>query len=164
MDEDLSQLEVNLTVDDDISPLEMEELTAAMRRELLLLDVQSVDRVSGGPAPDGAKGIELAALGALIVEYRARRRRSSARSSRSIQAWAARSPNRTVKLTLDGRHPRARRHVRERAAPGRQGLDGQARHAGAAATRRHDGQAKRPDRRDERVQATAPHGARGARS
>ena len=101
MDEDASQLEVNLHIDDDVSPLELEELTAAMRRELLLLDVQSVDRVPGGPAPEGAKGIELAAIGALIVNL-GKATPVLGQVVEVIQAWAARSPNRTVKLTLAG--------------------------------------------------------------
>lgn len=101
MIEDASQLEVNLHIDDDVSPLELEELTAAMRRELLLLDVQSVDRVSGGPAPEGAKGIELAAIGALIVNL-GKATPVLGQVVEVIQAWAARSPNRTVKLTLAG--------------------------------------------------------------
>lgn len=101
MDEDLNQLEINLRVDDDVSPLEMEELTAAIRRELLQLDVQSVDRVSGGPAPEGAKGVELAALGALIVNL-GKAAPVLGQVIDVIQAWAARSPNRTVKLTLEG--------------------------------------------------------------
>jgi hypothetical protein len=98
---DRNELEINLEVDDDISPLDMEELTAAMRRELLLLDVQSVDRVSGGPAPEGAKGFELAAIGALIVNL-GQAAPVLGQVVAALQAWAARSPNRTVKLSLDG--------------------------------------------------------------
>lgn len=101
MTEDRNELEINLEVDEDVSPLEMEELTAAVRRELLLLDVQSVDRVAGGPAPEGAKGIELAAIGALIVNL-GQAAPVLGQVVAAIQAWAARSPNRTVKLTLDG--------------------------------------------------------------
>ncbi len=101
MTEGPGQLEVNLQVDDDVSPLELEELTAAMRRELLLLDVESVDRVSGGPAPEGAKGIELAAIGALIVNL-GKATPVLGQVVEVIQAWASRSPNRTVKLTLAG--------------------------------------------------------------
>lgn len=101
MDEDLSQLEIKLQVDDDISPLEMEELTAAMRRELLKLDVQSVDRVSGGPAPEGAKGVELAELGALVVSF-GQAVPVLGPVLAAIRAWTARSPTRTVKITLDG--------------------------------------------------------------
>jgi hypothetical protein len=101
MNEDLGPLEISLRVDDDISPLEMEELTAGMRRQLLQLDVKSVDRVSGGPAPNGAKGIELAALGALIVNL-GKATPVLGQVIDVIQAWAARSPNRTVKVTIDG--------------------------------------------------------------
>jgi hypothetical protein len=101
MTENRNELEVNLEVDEDVSPLEMEELTSAMRRELLLLDVQSVDRVSGGPAPDGAKGIELAAIGALIVNL-GQATPVLGQVVEAIRVWVARSPARTVKLTLDG--------------------------------------------------------------
>ncbi len=101
MNEDLSQLEINFTVDDDVSAHELDELTAAMRRELLQLDVQSVDRVSGGPAPEGAKGIELAELGALVVSL-GKATPVLGQVVAVIEAWVARSPNRTVKLTLDG--------------------------------------------------------------
>ena len=101
MIEDPSRLEINLNVNDDLSPLEMEELTAAMRRELLHLDVESVDRVSGGPAPDGSRGIELAAIGALLVNL-GKATPVLGQVVAVIQAWAARSPNRTVKLTLGG--------------------------------------------------------------
>jgi hypothetical protein len=101
MNEDLIQLEINFHVDDDVSPLEMERLTAGMRRELLQLDVESVDRISGGPAPAGAKGVELEALGALIVSI-GQAAPVLGQVVEAIRAWTARSPNRTVKLTLQG--------------------------------------------------------------
>jgi hypothetical protein len=101
MNEDLGQLQINLLVDDDVSAYEMDELTAAMRRELLLLDVESVDRPSAGPAPEGAKGIELAALGELIVSL-GQATPVLSQVVAVIKAWASRSPKRTVKLTIDG--------------------------------------------------------------
>lgn len=101
MIEDPTRLEINLNVGDDLSPLEMETLTAAMRRELLNLDVASVDRVSGGPAPDGSRGVELAAIGALLVNL-GKATPVLGQVVEVIQAWAARAPNRTVKLTLGG--------------------------------------------------------------
>ena len=101
MTADANQLEINLQIDEDVSPLEMEELTAAIRRELLQLDVESVDRVSAGPAPAGARGIELAEIGALVVSL-GKATPVLGQIVSVIQAWAARSPNRTVKLTLDG--------------------------------------------------------------
>ena len=101
MDEDLGKLAISLRVDEDVSALEMEELTAALRRELLQLDVEGVDRISSGPAPDGAKGIELAEIGALIVKIG-----STApvlgQVVEVIRAWAARSPKRTVTMSLGG--------------------------------------------------------------
>jgi hypothetical protein len=101
MNDDPGQLAIHLGVDDDVSPLEMEELTAAMRRELLQLDVQSVDRVSGGPAPEDSRGIDLMAIGTLLVNL-GKATPVLGQVVAVIQAWAARSPNRTVKLTLAG--------------------------------------------------------------
>src|SRR5687768_13776959 len=47
---------------------ELEQLTLALREEILQLDeVDSVEQASAGPAPDGTRAIELAAIGALLV-------------------------------------------------------------------------------------------------
>ena len=47
---------------------ELEQLTQALRGEILQLeDVDSVERASAGPAPDGTRSGELAAIGKLIV-------------------------------------------------------------------------------------------------
>jgi hypothetical protein len=101
MTDDQGQLAINLEAGDDVSPYELEELTAAVRRELLQLDVESVDRVSSGPAPDGTRGLDVAAIGALLVSL-SKATPVLGQVVDVIQAWAARSPNRTVKLTLDG--------------------------------------------------------------
>jgi hypothetical protein len=101
MPEDLGQLEINLQVDEDLSPLELDELTASLQRELLQLDVQSVDRVSAGPAPDGSRGVDLAALGELIVQV-SKTAPVLGQVVEVIQAWASRSPKRSAKLTIGG--------------------------------------------------------------
>ena len=101
MPEDPGQIEVNLEVDDDISALEFEELTAAVQRELLQLDVDAVDRVSAGPVPEGARGLDLSALGALIVSV-GQSAPVLGQVVNVIQAWASRSPKRTAKLTIGG--------------------------------------------------------------
>jgi len=101
MDEDLGQVEINFSIGDDVSQLELDELTAKMRNELLQLDVASVDRLSTGPAPDGAKGVDLAAVGALIVSI-SKATPVLGQVVEILQAWAAREPNRTVKVTIDG--------------------------------------------------------------
>lgn len=101
MPDDLGRLEINLQVDDDMSSLELEELTAAVQRELMQLDVTGVDRVSAGPAPDGSRGVDLAALGALIVQV-GKATPVLGQVVDVIQAWAARSPKRTATLTIGG--------------------------------------------------------------
>lgn len=101
MPDDLGQLEINLQVDDDMSSLELEELTAAVQRELMQLDVTGVDRVFAGPAPDGSRGVDLAALGALIVQV-GKATPVLGQVVDVIQAWAARSPKRTATLTIGG--------------------------------------------------------------
>jgi hypothetical protein len=101
MDEDLGQVEINFSLGEDVSPLELDELTARLQRELSGLEVESVDRVSTGPAPDGARGIDLAAVGVLLVNL-GKATPVLGQVVEVIQAWANRGPNRTVKLTIDG--------------------------------------------------------------
>ena len=101
MPEDLGQLEINLKVDDDISSLEFDELTAALQRELLQLDVESVERVSAGPAPDGSRGADLAALGALIVQVGAAAP-VLGHVVEAIRIWATRGSGRGATLTMNG--------------------------------------------------------------
>jgi hypothetical protein len=55
-------------IETDAGPARLEELTRSLRRELLELPaVETVDRVSEGAAPEGAKAADVAALGALVV-------------------------------------------------------------------------------------------------
>jgi len=57
---------LELASDDD--PEETERLTQALRRELLLIpEVETVRAAPGGPAPEGTRGIDLSAIGALVV-------------------------------------------------------------------------------------------------
>jgi len=49
-------------------PEEIDQLTQALRAEILQLDeVDTVDQATAGPAPDGSKGLDIAAIGALVV-------------------------------------------------------------------------------------------------
>jgi hypothetical protein len=49
-------------------PAEIDQLTQALRAEILQLDdVDTVDQATAGPAPEGSKGLDVAALGALVV-------------------------------------------------------------------------------------------------
>jgi hypothetical protein len=80
---------------------ELAELTQRLRDELLELDVDAVEPATGGAAPEGAKGLELLALGGLVVRFA-----TKANILRSvvdaIVGWLARQQARSVKLTLDG--------------------------------------------------------------
>ncbi|EGD43786.1 hypothetical protein ACWZJV_04685 [Nocardioides sp. WG-D5] len=47
----------------------LEELSSVLRRELLDLGVDDVERASAGEAPAGTRGIDIAAIGVLIVAF-----------------------------------------------------------------------------------------------
>lgn len=48
-------------------PEYMEQLTLSLRQELLALDVRSVEALGAGAVPEGTRGLDAAALGALVV-------------------------------------------------------------------------------------------------
>lgn len=49
-------------------PEEIDALTRALRAEILEVDqVDRVDQASAGPAPEGSKGLDVSAIGALVV-------------------------------------------------------------------------------------------------
>ncbi len=52
----------------DADPDEIDALTRALRAEILEVDeVDRVEQATAGPAPDGSKGLDVAAIGALVV-------------------------------------------------------------------------------------------------
>lgn len=78
----------------------MEQLTLALRRELLQLDVEDVEPVRTGPAPEGTRAIDVAAVGTLLVSLT-----SSAAALtgvvNTVRGWLAQgSQGRTVELTI----------------------------------------------------------------
>lgn len=78
----------------------MEQLTLALRRELLQLDVEDVEPVRAGPAPEGTRAIDVAAVGALLVTLT-----SSAAALtgvvNTVRGWLGQgSRGRTVELTI----------------------------------------------------------------
>jgi hypothetical protein len=51
-----------------VDPGEVERLSLALRREFLEIDeVEQVGAASAGPAPEGSRGLDVAALGALAL-------------------------------------------------------------------------------------------------
>ena len=85
-------------------PARLDELTARLRNELLDLDVDDVQRASGGVAPEGSRAIELAAIGALLVTME-QSEAIVAKVVNTIREWLKRDPEptRAVKVTLGDR-------------------------------------------------------------
>jgi hypothetical protein len=100
MDERPATLGIQVAVGPDADAEEVAEATLQLRRELLDLDVEAVELVRGGEPPPGTRAVELAALGALVVTV--------AQSPllgpvvAAVRAWLAGSPQRSIKLELDG--------------------------------------------------------------
>jgi hypothetical protein len=62
------QIRVEFLADADTDPAELDALTRELSAEILQVDeVDRVDEVSAGPAPAGSKGLDLAAIGSLVV-------------------------------------------------------------------------------------------------
>jgi hypothetical protein len=76
------------------------ESALALSHELAELDIDEVVPASAGDAPEGAKGVELLALGGLLIKL--------GRSSKvlrevvdAIRDWVGRGEGRSVKMTVD---------------------------------------------------------------
>lgn len=91
---------VDIGSEGDVDAGRLEALAASLRRELIELDVDSVERVEADSVPDGAKAAEAFALAALVVKV-AKSAGSVATVVRALQDWAARG-GRTVKLDIGG--------------------------------------------------------------
>jgi hypothetical protein len=85
------------------SPDQLEELSLALRQELLETDVESVVRLSTGDAPAGARAPDAAAVGALLVALAAKAG-AVTQLVQVIRTWLRRGPTtRGVELTVDGK-------------------------------------------------------------
>jgi hypothetical protein len=91
-----------LRVDEDGSDAgELAELTAKLRREILQLDVDSVEAASAGAAPAGAKAVDIAVIGTLLVQM-GKTAGGLTSLVRAVQGWLRPQSARTVRLELDG--------------------------------------------------------------
>jgi hypothetical protein len=78
----------------------LEELTRALREEILTLDVESVVPRSGGEAPPGTRGVDAEAIGALVVSV-APAVGALARLVTTVVDWLRRGgTQRTVRLKI----------------------------------------------------------------
>jgi hypothetical protein len=60
-------LDLRIQVDAGDDPEQRDDLTRRLRAELLQLDVERVDVPAAGEAPPGARAVDVAAIGALVV-------------------------------------------------------------------------------------------------
>jgi hypothetical protein len=81
----------------DLDSDETERLVTELRTELLQLDVDAVQHLSGGEAPEGTRSIELIALGSLLVKLGPGVITAVAGT---LQAWLARDSHRKLTIQL----------------------------------------------------------------
>ena len=97
-----TELKVELS-EPDADPGRLDELTHHLRLELLELDVESVSPAVTGPAPAGSKGLELAAIGALLVHV-AGSANAVTSVLQTVRSWLRRdsSSGRSIKVSIGG--------------------------------------------------------------
>ena len=100
MEERPATLGVQVGVGSDADDEEVAEATLQLRRELLDLEVDAVELASAGDAPPGTRGVELAALGALLVTVSQSQLLGPVVAA--IRSWLSGGPQRSIKLELDG--------------------------------------------------------------
>jgi hypothetical protein len=93
------QLRIAIGLEDDADASAVDQETLRLRRELLELDVDTVERPSGGPPPPGARALEAAVLGTLVVTAT---QDLVGAVVRVVSNWLGRRSNRHVTLEIDG--------------------------------------------------------------
>lgn len=94
------EIRVEFVSDADTDPAELDGLALALRAEIL--EVDEVDRVvqaSAGPAPEGSKGLDVAAIGALIVGV-APGVQAIAKVLQTVRGWLANRSSSTPPLQI----------------------------------------------------------------
>jgi hypothetical protein len=97
----LKNLTLRLDAGDDVDSAGVDELTRQLRRELLQLDVESVDLARAGPPPSGTRAVDVAAVGTLVVTLFQSTGLLGAVVG-AVQSWLSASGRRSVRLELDG--------------------------------------------------------------
>jgi hypothetical protein len=101
MDNEHRELALELETLPDTDSEELAALVQRLRAELLDLDVDRVEPLTAGEAPEGAKGVELLALGVLVVQFVLQPGVLTSIVD-GVRSWLQRQSVRSVRLTLDG--------------------------------------------------------------
>jgi hypothetical protein len=94
-----ANLEVKLDLDPEADAQELDELTRRLRRQLLELDVESVERAEGPPRPPGARAADATSLGTLLVTIASTPELLRAVVG-TVREWLSRARCRSVKVKL----------------------------------------------------------------
>ena len=101
MDNEHGELALELETLPDTDSEELAALVQRLRAELLDLGVDRLEPLTAGEAPEGAKGVELLALGGLVVQFVLQPGVLTSIVD-GVRSWLQRQSARSVKLTLDG--------------------------------------------------------------
>jgi hypothetical protein len=99
-----TELQIEI-IDPEADDERLATMTETLRQDLLALDVDSVKRLSGGSAPDGSKGIDPAAVGAILVALKGSVEVAT-QVVAAVKSWMKRGNSKTatqvLKLTMNG--------------------------------------------------------------
>jgi hypothetical protein len=95
------QIELRVALDGSDDDEALAESAGQLLEELSELDVDDVQPATAGDAPAGSKGIELVALGALIVKL-ARSGKILGQVVGVVRDWMTRNSASSVRLEIDG--------------------------------------------------------------
>lgn len=91
--------------DESADPEEVDRLTRVIRQELLEIDeVDAVSQAAAGPAPEGTRGLTLAAIGALIIKG-PQAIEALGKVLNVVRSWlnrGAATSQKTMRLTVNG--------------------------------------------------------------
>ena len=99
VDEPAGVLAVQVAVGPDGDDEEIAQATLQLRREFLDVDVDAA-AAPGGEPPPGSRGVDVAALGALVVNIADSQLLTAVVAT--VRSWLAGSPRRSIKLELGG--------------------------------------------------------------
>jgi hypothetical protein len=100
MDEHPAALSVQLAVGPDDDAEDIAQAAWQLRRELLDLDVDAVLVPEAGEPPPGSRAVDVAALGALVVNIADSQLLAAVVAT--VRSWLAGTPRRGIKLELGG--------------------------------------------------------------
>jgi Effector Associated Constant Component 1 len=99
MNGEVLQVRIDVGVEPDADAADLDEATLQLRRKLLELDVEDVERPAEGSPPPGTRAVEAVLLGTLVVTAT---QELVGAVFRTVAGWLGRRPNRSVKLEIAG--------------------------------------------------------------